>query len=43
MVVWLRIWLGDRKVVGLIHESTDFLTDSSGQAIIALVSLFPKH
>ena len=39
-VVWLRVRPSDRIVAGSIPESTDFLTNSSGQASNALVSLF---
>ena len=43
VVVWLRDRPGDQRVAGLIPESTDFLTNSSGQATKALVSLFTKQ
>ena len=43
MVVWLRDWPRDQKVAGSIPKTTDFLTNSSGQATNALVSLFPKQ
>ena len=43
VVVWLRVRPGDRRVAGSIPESTDFLTNSSGQATNALVSLFTKQ
>ena len=36
-------WAGDQMVAGSIPESTNFLTNSSGQATNALVSLFTKH
>ena len=38
-VVWLRDLPRDRRVAGLIPETTDFLTISCGQASNALVSL----
>ena len=41
VVVWF--WLVDRGVAGSIPESTNFLTNSSGQATNALVSLFTKQ
>ena len=41
------LWLGcrpvDRRVAGSIPDSTNFLTNSSGQATNALVSLFTKQ
>ena len=43
MVVWLRFRPVDRRVAGSIPESTNFLTNSSGQATNALVSLFTKQ
>ena len=43
MVVWLRDWPRDRRVDGSILETTDFLTNSSGQTTNALVSLFTKQ
>ena len=43
MVVWLWFWPVDRRVTGSILESTNFLTNSSGQATNALVSLFAKQ
>ena len=33
----------DRRVAGSIPDSTNFLTNSSGQATNALVSLFTKQ
>ena len=32
VVAWLKVRPGDWKVAGSIPESTDFLTNSSGQA-----------
>ena len=43
VVVWLRDWPGDRRVAGSIPETTDSLTNSSGQVTNALVSLFTKQ
>ena len=43
VVVWLRDGSGDQRVIGSIPETTDFLTNSSGQATNALVSLFTKQ
>ena len=43
LVVWLRFRPVDRRVAGSIPESTNFLTNSSGQATNALVSLFTKQ
>ena len=43
MVVWLGFRPVDRRVAGSIPESTNFLTNSSGQATNALVSLFTKQ
>ena len=40
VVVWLTNWPVDRRVAGSIPETTDFLTECSGQA---LVSLFTKQ
>ena len=36
VVVWLRCWPIDRRVAGSIPESTNFLTNNSGQAILTL-------
>ena len=43
VVVCLRVWPIDRRVAGLIPESTNFLTNSSGQVTNALASLFTKQ
>ena len=43
LVVWLRCRHGDRRVAGSIPDSTNFLTNGSGQATNALVSLFTKQ
>ena len=43
MVVWSRDWPSDRRVASSIPETTDFLTNSSGQATNAHVSLFTKQ
>ena len=43
MVVWLRDWPKDLRVAGSIPETTDFLTNSCGQATSARVSLFSKQ
>ena len=43
VVVWLGDRPVDRRVAGSIPESTNFLTNSSGQATSALVSLFTKR
>ena len=43
LVVWLRFRPMDRRVAGSIPDSTNFLTNSSGQATNALVSLFTKQ
>ena len=44
MVVWLRFRPVDRRVAGLIPDSTNFLANSSGQAMYyAPVSLFIKQ
>ena len=39
VVVSSRDWPGERRVAGSILETTDFLTNSSGQATNALVSV----
>ena len=43
LVVWLRCRPVDRMVAGSIPDSTNFLTNSFGQATNALVSLFTKQ
>ena len=43
LVVWLRFRPVDRRVAGSIPESSNFLTNSFGQATNALVSLFTKQ
>ena len=43
MVVWLKDWPRDWRVAGSIPETTDFLTNSSGQATNARVFLFTKQ
>ena len=43
MVVWLRFRPVDQRVAGSIPDSTNFLTNSFGQATNALVSLFTKQ
>ena len=43
MVVCLRDWPGDRRIASSIPETIDFLTNSSGQATNAPVSLFTKQ
>ena len=43
MVVWSRDRSSDRRVAGSIPETNDFLTNSSGPANIAYVSLFIKQ
>ena len=43
VVVWLRDRPRDQRVDGSNPESTDFLTNSCGQATKALVSLFTKQ
>ena len=43
VVVWLRDGPDDQRVAGSIPETTDFLTNRSGQATKALVSLFTKQ
>ena len=41
--MWLRDWPRDQRVASSIFEKTDFLTNSSGQATNAYVSLFTKQ
>ena len=43
VVVCLKFRPVDRRVAGSIPDSTNFLTNSSGQATNALVSLFTKQ
>ena len=43
LVVWLGFRPVDGRVAGLIPDSTNFLTNSSGQATNALVSLITKQ
>ena len=43
LVVWLRFRPVERRVTGSIPDSTNFLTNSSGQATNAPVSLFNKQ
>ena len=43
VVVWSRFRPVDRRVAGSIADSTNFLTNGSGQATNALVSLFTKQ
>ena len=43
LVVWLRFRPADRRVAGSIPDSTNFLTNSSGQTTKTMVSLFTKQ